>query len=520
MLRCRRSTETEQERRKRRARERQAKSRKKRKDSPEKRLQFNKLNRERMTVRRALFTSEQRADERKRSRESKKRKRKCSTPNEIEAQREYKRKNMSYQRAAKRIRKTNELLTDKIIEKAKREALKFLHRNRVIDSDSTSSPVYAAHVCVICDNFIIGTEELKKLTKKEIKVHRHRLSVEAFEEYYQIKLPPCLVKQYTVPGLQGLLLSPRAQKIGSHYITCSTCYHGMLPSRVDKPPPKFSIANGFVIGEIPKMIQYKDSYGKVITREVDVEEEVNEILRAMLAPKRPFGYIFAFTGGRHQAIRGHYQFFEMDQPNVSSAVQAINDSSIGPNIFCMCSGRFTPTQREIVQRRCEMATDLYLDLYNWFVQVSGHPAFKNLPLSFDIPTPSIIPDTESDNNTDTPGNVDIEKTFEGGRYYFSSGQDPSEQHSVYDSSQQFSVAMMKCSDPTLLTYGGTYAKIRELKVEDILPFTFPYGVGGPNMKRRTHVSKEACFHKYTRVALRPFLRGDTILVLNHMFGRI
>ncbi len=202
----------------------------------------------------------------------------------------------------------------------------------------------------------------------------------------------------------------------------------------------------------------------------------------------------------------------MDQSEVSSAVQVINDSSLGPNIFCMCCGRFTPEQRQIVKRRCEIDTRLYIALYKWFVEESGHPAFKNLPLPKDIPAPVIIKDSEFDNNNDTPGNVNIENTFEGAKYYFSSGQDPSEQHSVYGSSQKFSVAMMKCSDPTLLTYGGNYANTREINIEDILLILFPYGIGGPKMKRRTRVSMEACFYKYNRVALEAFLRGDAVLV--------
>ena len=536
--------ESKAERRKRKAREKKARQRKKKTDTPEKRWRYNKLERERkqqarkrrsnnerlyynhmdqirMRTKRARMTDQETLQERARSAQCMSRKRKRQTPDQIEQERLSSRKSMRKHRMAKKSNTKDELLTQDTIEKAKKEALKYLHRNCVVhDDDGSSPPAYAAHVCVICDCFIIGTEELKKLTKEQIKVHRRRLSVKSYEEYYQTKLPDCLVKQYEVRGLKGLLLSPRAQKLGSHYVTCSTCHSGMHPSRVDSSPPKFSIANGFVIGEIPKKIQLKNSDGSIEVITLDAEEDISPMMRALLSPKRPYGWIFAFTGGRHTGITGHFQFFETDQSEVSSAVQAINDSSLGPNIFCMCCGRFTPEQRQIVQQRCEIDTRLYLALYTWFVEESGHPAFKNLPLPTDIPAPVIIKDTDFDNNTDTPGNVDIENTFEGAKYYFSTGQDPSEQHSVYGSSEKFSVAMMKCSDPTLLTYGGNYANMRELNVEDILPFVFPFGIGGPKMKRRTRVSMEACFYKYNRVALPPFLRGDAVLVFNHMFGRL
>jgi hypothetical protein len=61
-------------------------------------------------------------------------------------------------------------------------------------------------------------------------------------------------------------------------------------------------------------------------------------------------------------------------------------------------------------------------------------------------------------------------------------QDPSEATSVYGSLESFSLAMFQCSAPTLLAYGGTYANITDVPIENILPFAFPFGIGGPKMK--------------------------------------
>ena len=68
-------------------------------------------------------------------------------------------------------------------------------------------------------------------------------------------------------------------------------------------------------------------------------------------------------------------------------------------------------------------------------------------------------DSESNNLDKEPVNVDIENTFEGETYYFSTAQDPTSQHYVYGSPREFSVAMMKYNDPTLLTYEDTYTNI-------------------------------------------------------------
>jgi hypothetical protein len=109
--------------------------------------------------------------------------------------------------------------------------------------------------------------------------------------------------------------------------------------------------------------------------------------------------------------------------------------------------------------------------------------------------------------------------YEGGTYYFSSAQDPSKRTSVYGSSERFALAMFQHSAPTLLAYGGNYANINDVPVENILPFAFPFGVGGPKMKRRTQVSLELCIQLHLRLSLKQFMEGPIILVLNHINSR-
>ena len=82
------------------------------------------------------------------------------------------------------------------------------------------------------------------------------------------------------------------------------------------------------------------------------------------------------------------------------------------------------------------------------------------------------------------------------------------------------MALINQSAPTLLTIGGDYANMKELKVEDVLPFAFLFGLGGPSCSKRTQISKEACFQRYFRLAMPQFMREDAILVLGHIYGRI
>jgi hypothetical protein len=79
--------------------------------------------------------------------------------------------------------------------------------------------------------------------------------------------------------------------------------------------------------------------------------------------------------------------------------------------------------------------------------------------------------------------------------------------------------MFQHSAPTLLAYGGNYANVNDVPIENILPFAFPFGIGGPKMKRRMQVSLELCIQLYLRLPLKQFMEGPTILVLNHISNR-
>ncbi len=112
-----------------------------------------------------------------------------------------------------------------VINWSKKEAIKFLHRTK----DLKNPHKHMAIVCIICDCCIIGTEAIGKLKKEQILLHKKRLSVDSYEEYYETTLKPEVSKQYqiNVDDLKGMLLSPQSRKYTDGYATCSVCFSGM-----------------------------------------------------------------------------------------------------------------------------------------------------------------------------------------------------------------------------------------------------------------------------------------------------
>ena len=148
----------------------------------------------------------------------------------------------------------------------------------------------------------------------------------------------------------------------------------------------------------------------------------------------------------------------------------------------------TPKQKEIAKQKAELDTELLTKLLTWFTTESGHPGFSGMSPPAQYHKPTVIEDPENENNLDSEHNPEVEHQFDGATFHFTSGHDPAEDTSVYGSTQNFIVAMLQRTMPTLLVQGGNYASLKELLLEDVCPVQFPFGLGGPKMNRRNRIS--------------------------------
>ncbi len=76
----------------------------------------------------------------------------------------------------------------------------------------------------------------------------------------------------------------------------------------------------------------------------------------MMAPIRPYGSIFLYTGGAKKTLRGNYNFFEMDQNRIGGVIHQLNKSGIGEHIYCVLCGRMTADQKRIIREQSTLDT--------------------------------------------------------------------------------------------------------------------------------------------------------------------
>jgi hypothetical protein len=122
------------------------------------------------------------------------------------------------------------------------------------------------------------------------------------------------------------------------------------------------------------------------------DDELTDTLKAMVAPLRLYGCIFAYSGGAQKSIRGNYQFFEMDQNRLGGLMNQLNQAGIGKHIYCVLCGRMTPDQKQIVHKWSRIDMQLYIDILTWFVKESGHPGYLNTSIPENCPQPLLVED--------------------------------------------------------------------------------------------------------------------------------
>ena len=417
------------------------------------------------------------------------------------------------------------------------ECVKSVERAQEFDGRTRNDDgSYQANVCVVCDEIIKGVQPVFWLPESMLLSDdiSNRLSVDRYETFRHIKLKDVLVKQYELPGLKGLLLSPRSKcNSDKERSCCKACYNSLMSNRSkaqshcddeendDKPegpgPPKKSIANGFLFGHLPRQFRIPMEDGSFETITVK-EEDLTDILCAFLSPVRPYGYCFAYTGGAHKSLRGHFFFYETDLEAVGGAMEQFQRTGASPHVYAVLCGRMTPKQKEIARSRAKLDTKILTAILTWFIEESGHEGYEGLRVPAKCPEPTIVEEPESEHNTDTEKDAEKE-AFSGSTFYFRGSNNPDPDNSVYKSNSDFVLAMINNTMPTLLVHGGEHANLRELKLRNACPLQFPFGLGDPSERRETAISTEEIMMHLCNVSLPQMMRGDFLLVLKHMHTR-
>ena len=179
-------------------------------------------------------------------------------------------------------------------------------------------------------------------------------------------------------------------------------------------------------------------------------------------------------------------------------------------MYVVLCGAMTPAQKAIVRQKKVIDSTFYKNLIHWFK--AHHPGFRYKDL--DPPEIHLVEDDETHHNTDSEGDPKVETRCEEGVFYFTSGNNPRRDTSVYKTTRELALAILdNRSAPTMVIQGGRYASHKESsRFENVLPVQFPFGSGGPTAHRTTPISAEELLRHYLRLSL-PQFKKEVLIFL-------
>ena len=225
-----------------------------------------------------------------------------------------------------------------------------------IDDNSVDIEKLCPNICIFCDRYIIGTSKLNWISKDRILKHSSRISVDRWKTVTGLSsMNPILRGQYLFDeeGFENLLLSPRSRKNANNcYLCCSTCDGSLKDENIYSAPPKYSFANNFVIGTLP------DDAWKVPNA---ATTEMNLLLPLMIAPIRPFYYLFCVQGGACKRMKGTITLFSSNQAQMHGSLEAIRERVQNLVFFLVFQGRLTHDQKHLARNKIKVDVDQYKD---------------------------------------------------------------------------------------------------------------------------------------------------------------
>ena len=118
-------------------------------------------------------------------------------------------------------------------DKVLNNCIKYLNRTHIMNNQHSKC------VCVVCDSYSIGTEQILWLSEEMLKAKESYLSVQYLESVVEKIMPPDLRNHYKIDNnktLSSLLLSPRAHKNYGNYMACKACYQNIISNTTKYPP--------------------------------------------------------------------------------------------------------------------------------------------------------------------------------------------------------------------------------------------------------------------------------------------
>ena len=218
------------------------------------------------------------------------------------------------------------------------------------------------YVCVVCDRFIIKSEDLVHLDVEYLKkarsvlqwdTHEDERRTREIEEHFRVDERWV---RFHFKDLKDLALSPRAPFYywrNSDCFSCCTRCSGNL-KKPEPTLPRHAIINSNYVGAAPSCLM-----------------DLTEPELAFITPLKHYGYCFSFTGGKQKCLKGTMSFMRVSRKSIAKAVATLERSGLNDNVLILYSGRLTKWQQKRAKELCSVRTDKIIAAIEWLIANNG-----------------------------------------------------------------------------------------------------------------------------------------------------
>ena len=210
------------------------------------------------------------------------------------------------------------------------------------------------YVCVVCDSFIVGKDQLEDLNVLSLEKAKHLFQWSSQEDSRRtsqlqrhFRVGKDIQKVY--PFLDDCALSPRAPfytKRSKDYFSCCKRCAGNVKNKPTSP--RHATINSNCVGGAPKCLM-----------------ELTEPELAFLSPVKHYGYCFTFTGGKQKCLKGTLSFMKVSRKSIVKAVSTLENFGLNDNVLILYSGKLTKWQQDRAKELCSVRTAKLIKAVEW-----------------------------------------------------------------------------------------------------------------------------------------------------------
>ena len=238
-------------------------------------------------------------------------------------------------------------------------------------------------VCAICDGIPKEANWWQWMSTAELHNHcKHipGMKKKTLKKFYPAPLLDCYSSREN-HALEELVISPETvfSDIGDAVIICNSCariFRSESENKTKKSirlPPKDAIANGYLIGEPPKILR-----------------ELNDIELALVSNVRIHAHVFNYFGGQHKCISGWHTLFRNPCANHAIDLNTLMSGGMDGHIYVVLSGPFTPNQVAVTKAATAVDPKKVISALSWLVENNYHYKDVKIPLEENVPLPILL----------------------------------------------------------------------------------------------------------------------------------